>query len=46
MFYLMDAVEGHILVNPAMPEQTPAERAAIFDSMNDVLARLHKRSIR
>ena len=42
MFYLMDAVQGRILVNPAMPDQTPAERAAIFDSMNDVLARLHK----
>jgi aminoglycoside phosphotransferase (APT) family kinase protein len=25
-----------------MPGQTPAERSAIFDSMNDVLARLHK----
>ena len=42
MLYLMDAVQGRILVNPAMPDQTPAERAAIFDSMNDVLARLHK----
>ena len=42
MFYLMDAVEGRILVNPAMLDQTPAERAAIFDSMNDVLARLHR----
>jgi aminoglycoside phosphotransferase (APT) family kinase protein len=42
MFYLMDAVEGRILVDPAMPDQTPAERAAIFSSMNDVLARLHK----
>ena len=42
MFYIMDAVEGRILINPAMPEQTPAERTAIFDSMNDVLARLHK----
>ena len=42
MFYLMDAVEGRILINPAMPDQTPSERAAIFDSMNDVLARLHK----
>jgi aminoglycoside phosphotransferase (APT) family kinase protein len=41
MFYLMDAVEGRILVDPAMPDRTPAERAAIFDSMNDVLARLH-----
>lgn len=42
MFYVMDAVEGRILIDPAMPDQTPAERAAIFDSMNDVLARLHK----
>ena len=42
MFYVMDAVEGRILVDPSMPAQTPAERAAIFDSMNDVLARLHK----
>jgi aminoglycoside phosphotransferase (APT) family kinase protein len=42
MFYVMDAVEGRILVDPSMPTQTPAERAAIFDSMNDVLARLHK----
>ena len=42
MFYLMDAVPGRILIDAAMPGQTPAERAAIFDSMNDVLARLHK----
>ena len=42
MFYIMGCVEGRILVDPSMPGQTPAERAAIFDSMNDVLARLHK----
>ena len=42
MFYVMDAVPGRILVDASMPDQTPAERAAIFDSMNDVLARLHK----
>jgi aminoglycoside phosphotransferase (APT) family kinase protein len=42
MFYLMDAVAGRILVDASMLGQTPAERAAIFDSMNDVLARLHK----
>ena len=42
MFYLMDAVPGRILINAAMPDQTPAERTAIFDSLNDVLARLHK----
>ena len=42
MFYLMDAVPGRILVDASMPGLTPPERAAIFDSMNDVLARLHK----
>ena len=42
MFYIMSCVEGRILVDPSMPDQTPAERAAIFDSMNDVLARLHR----
>ena len=42
MFYIMSCVEGRILIDPSMPDQTPAERAAIFDSMNDVLARLHK----
>ena len=42
MFYLMDAVPGRILIDAAMPDQTPAERFAIFESMNDVLARLHK----
>jgi aminoglycoside phosphotransferase (APT) family kinase protein len=42
MFYLMDCVEGRILIDPSMPAQTPAERTAIFSSMNDVLARLHK----
>ncbi|QQS14956.1 MAG: phosphotransferase family protein [Rhodospirillales bacterium] len=42
MFYVMDAVEGRIFGDPAMAAQSPAERGAIFDSMNDVLARLHK----
>jgi aminoglycoside phosphotransferase (APT) family kinase protein len=42
MFYLMSCVEGRILVDPAMPDGTARERAAIFESMNDVLARLHK----
>jgi aminoglycoside phosphotransferase (APT) family kinase protein len=42
MFYVMGCVEGRILIDPSMPDQTPVERAAIFDSMNDVLARLHK----
>lgn len=42
MFYLMEAVPGRILIDASMPDQTPSERGAIFDSMNDVLARLHR----
>src|SRR5712664_1273966 len=42
IFYLMDWIEGRIMVDPIVPGCTPAERAAIYDSMNDVLARLHK----
>ncbi|HJQ59306.1 MAG TPA: phosphotransferase [Vineibacter sp.] len=41
MFYVMDAVEGRILIDASLPDATPGERAAIFDSMNAVLARLH-----
>ena len=41
-FYLMAHVEGRIFTDPAMPGLAPAERAAIFDSMNEVLARLHR----
>jgi aminoglycoside phosphotransferase (APT) family kinase protein len=40
-FYLMDCVHGRIFVEPALPGATPAERAAIYDDMNAVLARLH-----
>jgi len=42
MFYLMNAVPGRVLVDASMPGQSREERTAIFDSMNDVLARLHK----
>lgn len=41
-FYVMDCVEGRIFRDPQLPALDPAERAAIYDSMNDVLARLHK----
>ena len=36
VFYVMDWVEGRIMVDPLIPGCTPAERAAIYDSMNDV----------
>ena len=40
-FYLMDHVDGRIFWNPALPDLAVAERAAIFDEMNRVLAALH-----
>ncbi|MFQ3200139.1 MAG: aminoglycoside phosphotransferase (APT) family kinase protein [Zhongshania sp.] len=41
MFYVMDYLDGRIFWNAALPEQTPAERGAIYDAMNQVLADLH-----
>ena len=40
-FYVMDFVPGRVLRDPRLPELAPAERAAVFDSMNDMVARLH-----
>ncbi len=40
-FYIMEFLPGRILADPKMPGVAPADRARIFDSMNDVLARLH-----
>jgi aminoglycoside phosphotransferase (APT) family kinase protein len=42
IFYVMDFVPGRIFRDPAAPGVSPAERRAIFDSLNDVLARLHR----
>ncbi|MCW1383175.1 phosphotransferase family protein [Novosphingobium sp. KCTC 2891] len=41
MFYVMDCVPGRVFSNPTLPELSPAERAAAFDSMNETIARLH-----
>lgn len=40
-FYVMDYVAGRILWDPALPGMAPAERTAIFDEMNRVIAALH-----
>jgi aminoglycoside phosphotransferase (APT) family kinase protein len=40
-FYIMEYVHGRLMVEPDLPGVAPAERAALFDAMNDVLARLH-----
>jgi aminoglycoside phosphotransferase (APT) family kinase protein len=41
-FFIMDMVEGRVLWDPALPQSSVAERAAIFDEMNRVIAALHK----
>jgi aminoglycoside phosphotransferase (APT) family kinase protein len=41
-FYVMEHVEGRVFRNYALPESTRAERAAIYDAMNAVLAQLHR----
>ena len=40
-FYLMDCVEGRVLWDQALPGMTKAERAAIWDELNSVIAKLH-----
>jgi len=42
MYFVMELVEGRIFWDPALPEVSKEERAAIYDGMNDVLARLHR----
>jgi aminoglycoside phosphotransferase (APT) family kinase protein len=41
MFYVMRHVPGRIFWNCRMPDLGPRERAAVFDSVNETLARLH-----
>jgi aminoglycoside phosphotransferase (APT) family kinase protein len=42
LFYVMEALDGRVLADPALPGFAPDQRAPIYDSMNDVLARLHQ----
>ena len=41
-FYLMDYVEGRVFWDPALAGMSAAERRAIFDEMNRVIAALHR----
>ena len=41
MFYVMEFVDGRVFWEPHLPTLEPAERAAIYDSMNATLAALH-----
>ncbi len=40
-FYVMEHLEGRVFRDPTLPDMEPAERAAIYDEMNRVLAELH-----
>jgi aminoglycoside phosphotransferase (APT) family kinase protein len=41
-FYVMDFVSGRIFWEPTLPGLSPTERAAVYDAMNDAIARLHR----
>ncbi|MDH3547086.1 MAG: phosphotransferase family protein [Gammaproteobacteria bacterium] len=41
MFYIMEFVRGRIFWNLGIPESTPEERSAIYDSLNETIASLH-----
>ena len=41
-FYVMDFLEGRIFRDATLPDQSPAERAVIYDELNATLAKLHK----
>src|SRR5687768_10801226 len=45
-FYVMDFVDGRVLWDPALPGLTPAERAAVWDEQNRVIALLHNTDFR
>jgi aminoglycoside phosphotransferase (APT) family kinase protein len=40
-FYVMSFADGRVFWEPNMPGSNPTERAAVFDSMNETMARLH-----
>ena len=40
-FFVMGYVAGRIFWEPHLPGSNPAERAAIYDTLNDTIARLH-----
>lgn len=42
MFYVMQAVDGPVYWDGALPGMTPAERRAVYEAMISTLARLHQ----
>ncbi len=45
MFYIMEFVNGRVLWEGALPDQTKDARGAIYDAMNKVIAQLHMTDI-
>jgi aminoglycoside phosphotransferase (APT) family kinase protein len=41
VFYVMDCVEGRVLWDQGLPGMSKAERAAIWDELNNVISKLH-----
>jgi aminoglycoside phosphotransferase (APT) family kinase protein len=41
-FYLMDYVAGRVLWDPQLPGMTSAERSAVHDELNRIIAALHR----
>src|SRR4029450_539114 len=41
VFYVMASVHGRIITDPTIPGVTPRDRRRIYESLIDVLARLH-----
>jgi aminoglycoside phosphotransferase (APT) family kinase protein len=41
-FYVMEYVPGRVFRDPRLPGLAPGERAALYDQMNAILARLHQ----
>ena len=40
-FYVMEFLEGRVLVDQSLPGMQPEERAAVYDDLNRVIASLH-----
>ena len=40
-FFLMEYVEGHPMTDATLPDRLPVDRAAVYRSMIEILARLH-----
>jgi len=40
-FYVMSYADGRLFWEPHMPDSSPTERAAVYDQMNQTIARLH-----